>query len=129
MSKIERFEDLEVWKMARSFSKNMYLTLEKESFSKDFRLRDQIRGSAGSIMDNIAEGFERSGNKEFVQFLFIAKGSCGEIRSQLYRALDIGYICQEEFEQLYQETLQISQSLSGFIKYLKTSELRGTKYK
>ncbi|MDY9918186.1 four helix bundle protein [Porphyromonadaceae bacterium NLAE-zl-C104] len=129
MSKIEQFEDLEVWKMARSFSKKIYLILEKESFSKDYRLRDQIRGSAGSIMDNIAEGFERSGNKEFVQFLFIAKGSCGEIRSQLYRALDIGYICEEEFEQLYQEALQISQSLSGFIKYLKTSELRGPKYK
>ena len=103
MSKIERFEDLEVWKMARSFSKNIYLTLEKKPFLKDYRLRDQMRGSVGSIMDNIAEGFERSGNKEFVQFLFISKGSCGEVRSQLYRALDVGYICQEEFEKLYQE--------------------------
>jgi four helix bundle protein len=129
MSKIERFEDLEVWKMARSFSKNIYLTLEKKPFLKDFRLRDQMRGSVGSIMDNIAEGFERSGNKEFVQFLFISKGSCGEVRSQLYRALDVGYICQEEFEKLYQEALKISQSLSGFIKYLKASEFQGTKYK
>ena len=84
--------------MAREFCLDVFRITNYDAFSKDFRLKDQIKASSGSIMDNIAEGFERSGNKEFVQFLYIAKGSCGESRSQLYRALDFLYISKEEFD-------------------------------
>lgn len=129
MSIIERFEDLDVWKNARELSKQVYNLTNKELFNKDFRLKDQIRGASGSIMDNIAEGFEREGNKEFIQFLFISKGSCGEVKSQLYRALDNSYITNEEFEIQYKVADDISKSLSNFIKYLKQSEYKGTKYK
>ncbi len=129
MGKINRFEDLEVWKLARCFAINIYKITTKERFSNDFRFRDQIRSSASSIMDNIAEGFERDGKKEFIQFLYVAKGSCGETRSQLYRALDVGYIEKEIFESLFQEAELISKSLSNFIKYLKQSDIDGNKYK
>ena len=129
MSKIDNFEDLEVWKLARQFSKEIYSLTENSSFSKDFRFRDQIRASSGSIMDNIAEGFERNGNKEFIQFLYIAKGSCGETRSQLYRALDINHIDKDAFDLNYHKAYKISQSLANFIKYLKQSDLTGVKYR
>ena len=129
MGKIQKFEDMDVWKLAREFAKDIYSITGNENFSKDFRFRDQIRASAGSVMDNIAEGFERDGRKEFVQFLYIAKGSCGETRSQLYRALDVNYISKDIFDVFYQKALMISQSLSNFIRYLKQSEIDGLKYK
>ena len=129
MARVERFEDLEIWKMARVFCKDVVRITNYDAFSKNFRLRDQIHGSSGSIMDNIAEGFERSGNKEFIQFLYIAKGSCGESRSQLCRALDAAYINHEEFTVLYQKTIELSQAIASFIKYLKQSEFTGSKYK
>jgi len=92
MATITRFEELEIWKEARELSKEIFLiTLNNNEFKNDFRFRDQIRASSGSIMDNIAEGFERNGNLEFRQFLSVAKGSAGEMRSQLYRALDFLY--------------------------------------
>jgi four helix bundle protein len=129
MSKVERFEDLKVWQLARELCKEVHFLTLKDLFSKDFKLVGQIKGSSGSIMDNIAEGFERDGNKEFIQFLSISKGSCGETRSQLYRAIDNKYISQEEFDMVYEKSLECSKMLKGFIIYLKDSELKGNKFK
>jgi four helix bundle protein len=129
MAKIKKFEDLEVWKEARELCKIVYSLTNKPVFSKDFDLVRQIRRSSGSIMDNIAEGLERDGKKEFIQFLSIAKGSAGEVRSQSYRAFDQNYISKEEFNELYEKANSISKMLSGFINYLKNSELKGIKYK
>ena len=136
MAKIERFEDLEVWKEARELCRIVYRLTNKSPFSKDFDLVRQIRRSSGSTMDNIAEaclparqGYERDGKKEFIQYLSISKGSVGEVRSQSYRALDQKYISEEEFKELYNKAISISKMLSGFINYLKKSELKGIKYK
>jgi len=121
------FEDLEIWRQARCLCREIYKITNSELFNKDFRFRDQIRAASGSVMDNIAEGFERNGNKEFIQFLFIAKGSCGEVRSQLYRALDNNYITQDNHDELNNKALQISKSIFNFIQYLKNSEITGHK--
>ncbi|HSQ25099.1 MAG TPA: four helix bundle protein, partial [Pyrinomonadaceae bacterium] len=98
-------------------------------FSRDFGLRDQIRRAAVSILSNIAEGFERGGDKEFLQFLAIAKGSSGEVRAQLYVALDLEYISLAQFDALAQAATEVSQLLSGFMKYLRESSLRGSRYR
>jgi four helix bundle protein len=129
MSTVTCFEELFVWQLSREFCKDVFRITNYKEFSKDFRLKDQIKASSGSIMDNIAEGFERNGSREFIQFLSISKGSCGESRSQLYRALDSKYIKEDEFIILKEKTNQISLSIGSFIKYLKQSELKGTKYK
>lgn len=129
MAKINRFEDLEIWKLARLQTQEIYLVTEQENFARDWEIRNQIKRSSGSVMDNIAEGFERSGNKEFINFLIIAKGSNGEVRSQLYRALDRGYLTDEQFENLKQKSLNISKQITGFIKYLKASDTKGFRYK
>lgn len=130
MSKIERFEDLLVWQRARENDKSIFLaTVKSNQFSKDFALTDQMRRSSGSIMDNIAEGFERSGNKEFIQFLSYSKSSSGELKSQLYRAFDRKYIDKETFDLLYNNTDEISKMISGFTKYLKKSDFKGDKFK
>jgi four helix bundle protein len=92
MATIQRFEDLEIWQIARELYNKISKVAELLRAAKEFRFAEQMKSAAGSIMDNIAEGFERGGNKEFVQYLFIAKGSCGELRSQLYRAIDRNYI-------------------------------------
>ncbi len=126
--KIERFEDLEIWKEARILCKDIFGITVKEPFCKDFKLRDQIRTSSGSIMDNIAEGFEREGNKEFVQFLSVAKGSCGECRSQSYRAFDYQYIEQEILDDLINRTVQLSRKISSLMSYLKKSDMKGSKF-
>jgi four helix bundle protein len=122
MSKINRFEDIESWKMARVLVKEIYIATNKGLFVKDYGLSKQIQRAAVSTMLNIAEGFERHTNKEFVQFLYISKGSAGEVRSQLYTALDLEYIIEEEFNNLYALLFSISQKISAFIKYLDSQE-------
>ena len=129
MSTITQFEDLDIWKFAREICQEVYRLTNISPFDKDFSLKDQIRRSSGSIMDNIAEGFEREGRNEFIQYLSISKGSAGECRSQLYRAYDNKYITNEEFKKLYDKLILESQKISSFIKYLKTSDYDGTKYK
>ena len=124
---VKQFEDLDIWVQGRELCKDIYRISNYELFNKDFRFRDQIRASSGSIMDNVAEGFERNGNKEFAQFLYIAKGSCGETRSQLYRALDNSYIVNEEFSIIHNKALQLSKSISTLIQYLKNSQYTGPK--
>lgn len=123
------FEDLKIWKEARELSKEIYVISRLPEFSKDYRFVGQITSAVGSIMDNIAEGFERDGNKEFLQFLSIAKGSCGELRSQLYRAYDAGYINEEKFETLVNNIKLLSASIFYFMKNLKSSDMVGKKYK
>lgn len=128
MATITRLEDLEIWQLARELHKFVFNVSSQEPFCRDFKLRDQIRGSSGSVMDNIAEGFERDGNKEFCQFLSVAKGSCGECRSQSYRARDDEYITDEEFHMLLRRTDEISRKIYKFSEHLKQSEFKGLKY-
>jgi len=129
MAKIERFEDLISWQKARELNRLLYQVSRNGNFAKDFGLRDQIRRASVSVMSNIAEGFERGGDKEFLQFLSNAKGSCGEVRCQLYVAMDENYLSATEFNQLQERAEEISRLLSGFMAYLRDSELRGTKFK
>lgn len=124
-----KFEELKIWIKARSLSNAIYSLTLSGTFKNDYGLRDQITRSSGSIMDNIAEGFERDGDKEFRQFLSIAKGSCGETRSQLYQALDRGHISPETFEKLKIESEQLNGQINNFIRYLNESELKGKKFK
>ncbi|GAB3333236.1 four helix bundle protein [Larkinella ripae] len=129
MATIQQFEDLEVWKLSRELSREIYHCSSSGNFAKDFDLRSQIRRSSGSVMDNIAEGFERGSRGEFIQFLSISKGSAGEVRSQLYRALDQSYVEQETFAGMLDKAKRVSQMLNGLISKLKDSELKGWKYK
>ena len=119
MATVERFEDLEVWQKAREVVNAVYQVSSDGLFSRDYALRDQIRRAAISIPSNISEGFARRSNREFVQFLFIAKGSAAEVENQLYLALDQGYITQEEFNSVYEGLELLSKQLSKFITYLK----------
>jgi four helix bundle protein len=116
MARFEKFEDIEVWKKSRVFTNEIYIVFRDD---KDFSFRDQIQRATISIGNNIAEGFERKGNKEFKKFLFIAKGSSGEVRSMLYSALDLNYIEKSKFNELYNNSLEISRMLSGLINSLK----------
>jgi len=129
MARIERFEDIEGWKKGRELRKAIYKHSQHGEFARDFSLKDQIRRAAQSVTSNIAEGFERGGNREFIQFLSDAKGSCGEVRDQLYTALDENYVTQAEFDRLYAMATETSRLIAGFIKYLQQSELRGTKFR
>jgi four helix bundle protein len=126
---IERFEDLEAWKLARELTGLVYTCSGAGNFGCDFALRDQIRRASISIVSNIAEGFERDGDKEFLQFLSMAKGSCGEVRAQLYLALDQQYISEALFQELTTKAIQLSRVISGLIRYLRQSQLSGKKYK
>lgn len=129
MAKIKKFEDIESWKRARTLAKQIYEVSATGKFMRDFGLKDQIRRASISILSNIAEGFERGGDNEFLQFLAIAKGSCGEARAQLYIALDQAYISPDQFEGLAKSTTEVSQLISGFMRYLRDSSLRGNKYR
>ena len=128
MAKVKRFEDLEVWETARALVKAVYRISSIGEFATDFSLRNQIRRSVLSAMSNIAEGFERDGNREFIQFLATAKGSCGEVRSQLFVALDQAYITDDEFQSLCQEATKVSRLLSALMNHLRQSQMRGRKY-
>lgn len=127
MSKFETFEDIQSWQLARELTRAIYAISNEGTFAKDFGLRDQIRRASVSILSNIAEGFERGSNKEFIQFLYIAKGSSGEVRAQLYVAFDQAYISQLTFEQLSKKTTEISRMISGLISYLNKSSYKGEK--
>lgn len=129
MATFNRFEDVLAWQKARVLCEIINGYTLNALFSRDFKLVNQIKSSSGSAMDNIAEGFERGGNKEFIQFLFIAKGSAGETRSQLYRALDNEYISKEEFQKAYQLAEDVSKLVAGLINHLKSSDIKGDKYK
>ena len=129
MATIKTFEDIISWQKARELNKIIGAIIDSGKFKRSYKLISQIEGSSGSIMDNIAEGFERGGNKEFVQFLYISKGSCGEFRSQLYRALDRTYLTQDEFQVLYNIAKDIIVLLQKLIEYLEGTELKGPKYK
>ena len=129
MGKIERFEDIECWKKARELTSLVYAVSSDGKFAHDYGLRDQLRRASISILSNIAEGFERDGDKEFLQFLSSAKGSCGEVRAQLYVALDQHYITDEQFKLFRERAVEISRMISGMMNYLRQSEMRGRKYR
>ena len=129
MARIEKFEDIESWKIAREITKLVYAASSTGNFSKDFALVNQIRRASVSILSNIAEGFERGGNKEFLQFLAIAKGSCGEVRAQLYVALDQNYIDEKQFVLMTDKLVETNRMISGFMKYLQQSDFKGNKFK
>ena len=128
MSKASKFEDLEIFQLARKLCKEVYEITKEGEFHKDTRFVQQIHASAGSVMDNIAEGYEREGNKEFVNFLYIAKGSCGEVRSQIIRASDVGFVDNDTATRLYNDCIELSKALSSFIKSIKTSDYKGSKH-
>ncbi len=126
--KVNRFEDLVIWQMARELCKYVFDITSNDIFKNDYKLKNQIRGSSGSVMDNIAEGFDRGGKKEFIQFLYISKGSCSETRSQSYRCFDSNYINSKQHDELLCKTETISKKIYSLIKYLKSSDMKGEKY-
>ena len=127
--RVQRFEDLDVWKAARQLARTIYSVSSRGRFARDLWLRSQIQRAGVSVMSNIAEGFERGGDKEFFQFLAHAKRSCGEVRSHLYIALDQGYLSEEETDSLSRETIRISGMLTNLMKYLGSSTRRGSKFR
>lgn len=129
MPTIQKFEDVEVWKKARILASKVYPLTYKEPISSDFRIKDQMRGSVGSFMDNITEGFERVSKLEFINSLTISKGETGELKSQLYRYLNNKYISQEIFDDLYLLADEITKMLTGLINYLNKSKIKGQKFK
>ena len=120
---------MEIWQKSKFLTKEIYEITSIGPFSKDWALKDQIRRASISITCNIAEGFERGGNKEFIQFLSIAKGSAGEVLTQLHIAFELGYLSKEDFSRLEEQVTKISHMVGGFMKYLKRSRQKGSKYK
>jgi len=129
MATFEHFEDIEAWRRARELTRQVYAVTKRGPFARDFGLRDQICRASVSIMSNIAEGFERSGRAEFLQFLATAKGSAGEVRAQFYVALDEGYLDQDSFGSLSEMTAEVGRLIGGLMNYLRTTSIKGTKYR
>lgn len=129
MATIAKFEEINAWSKARALANRIYELSDEGRFSRDFALRDQMRRAVISVISNIAEGFERGGNKEFVQFLAHAKGSVGELRAQLYLAFDRRYIIAAQFEQLSSDASEIGRIIGALMEYLSKSTLRGPKYR
>ena len=123
----QTFEELHIYQRARELTKQIYTVTKTAEFAKDFALIDQVRRAAVSVMSNVAEGFERGSKIEFIQFLYIAKGSCGEVRAQLQIAKDLKYIFDEQYVQLYKLAQMISAMISNFIAHLQTSNYQGEK--
>ena len=123
----KRFEELAFWQQARELTRLVYGLTQKDGFAKDYGLKDQIQRAAVSVMSNIAEGFSRGSNTEFLQFLFVAKGSLSEVQSQLYVALDLAYISRDEFRQLYAKADQVAKTMNAFIQSVKRSGKAGLK--
>ena len=128
MASITKFEDIDAWQKARELTREVYKITNQGAFARDFGLRDQIRRAAVSIMSNIAEGFGRGGNREFIQFLSMAKGSVSEVQAQLYVAADAGYITNDQFQQLYSLSQSTGNLIGGFIRYLTKSADKGVKF-
>lgn len=128
MATIQDFEDLEIWQLARNQYSDMNLHFKSSGFQKEFEIKNQMKRSGGSVMDNIAEGFERGGNAEFINFLGIAKGFNGEFRSQLHRSLDLKLLTNDEFILLIERNKILSKKINAFIDYLKKSNIKGFKF-
>ena len=129
MGKVERFEDLEVWKLSRVICQKVEILFQETDLGKNYPLRNQMEKSSGSIMDNIAEGFGRGGNQEFINFLSYSKGSATELKSQLYRALDKDLIPQDQFDDLAADCTEADNRIGAFMAYLRKSVIRGIKFK
>jgi len=129
MSTWKSFEDIEVWQLARKFCFDIFKILQYEGLKNDYALKDQINRSSRPIMDNVAEGFGRGGNKEFINFLSISKGSTTESRSQLHRIYDRNYIAETEYKDLCDKTFELENKIGGLVAYLKKSGYKGTKFK
>lgn len=129
MATIQQFDELNVWKKARELSKAIWQLTLQGSFSRDFELKNQINGSSGSIMDNIAEGFGRGSRAEFVQFLGYSLGSADETKSQLFRAIDRTHISQQQFDELYEQAIVVTKMVVSFINYLNQTTYQGFKRK
>jgi four helix bundle protein len=129
MARIDKFEDLEIWQKAREICQYVELLIQTTSLKTNYSLKDQIDRSSGSVMDNIAEGFERNGNREFIQFLSIAKGSVGEVKSQSYRAFDKKLISEEQHLKLNEMTEIERNKIGAMMNYLHNCEIKGLKFK
>lgn len=129
MATIKNFKELNLWQLSRKLCQEVWILKTETELEKDYSLWNQINRSSGSIMDNIAEGFERDGNREFIQYLSIAKSSCAELESQLFRAYDRNYFPKNKLDELLYQCSQIQTGIAGFIKYLQHSQMKGNKYK
>lgn len=129
MATINRFEDLEIWQLSRALNKDVWELTMRDEFKVQYQINNQLRRASISIMNNISEGFDRDGNKEFIQFLSIAKGSTGEVKNMLYALLDISLIPKTEFERLTEDAERIRNKITKLMSYLKESEFKGKKYK
>jgi four helix bundle protein len=129
MATIKKFEDIQAWQKGRELKQAVYQQTKRGDFARDFALREQIRRAAISVTANIAEGFERDGNREFVQFLSQSKGSTGEVQDHLYTALDEKYISQADFDVLYNQAAEVSRLTASFMNYLRRAEVRGLKFR